>query len=92
MEMASGPSSAAATSGPEVMKATRPSKNGFALVDGVVPLGQIAVDLDKLEPDDPQSALFVAGEDPADQLALDAVGLDEDEGALGHWTDTAAVG
>jgi hypothetical protein len=57
-------------------------------VDGVVALGQLAIDLDELEPDDLEAALFVAGEDPADQLALDAVGLDEDEGALGHCTDT----
>jgi hypothetical protein len=34
----------------------------------------------ELEPDDLQAALFVAGQDATDQLALDTVGLDEDEG------------
>jgi hypothetical protein len=57
-----------------------------------VPLGQIAIHLDKLEPGDLEAALFETGDDTADQLALDAVGLDEDEGALDHCTDTAAVG
>jgi hypothetical protein len=61
-------------------------------MDGVVPLRQLAIDFDELQPDDPQAPLFIAGEYPADKLALDAVGLDEDEGTLGHWTDTAAVG
>ena len=50
----------------------------------VVPLGEVAVDLDQLEADDLEAALLVAREDPTGQLALDAVGLDEDEGAFGH--------
>ena len=45
-------------------------------------LGERAVDVDELEPDDLEAALLVAGEDPPDQLALDAVGLDEDEGSF----------
>ena len=49
-----------------------------------MPLGEVALDVDELEPDDLEAALLVAGEDAPDQLALDAVGLDEDEGAFGH--------
>ena len=41
-------------------------------------------DMDKLQADDLQSALLVAGEDAPDQHALHAVGLDEDEGSFGH--------
>jgi hypothetical protein len=67
------------------MKSTRPSKNGL------VPFRKLAIDFDELESDYPQATLFVAAEDPTDQLSLDAVGLDEDEGAFGHFTNTAAV-
>jgi len=66
IEIASGPSNAMATSGPEVMKATRPSKKRLALVHGVVPLGQIAIHPDKLEPDNLEAALFETGDDTAD--------------------------
>ena len=52
---------------------------------GVVPLGEVAIDLHELEPDELEPARLVAGEDAADQLALDAVGLDEDEGSFGAW-------
>ena len=38
----------------------------------------------ELETDDAQAALLVALDDAADELALDAVGLDEDEGPLAH--------
>ncbi len=53
-------------------------------VDGVVLLGELARYPDELEADDLEAALFVPGEDAADEQALDAVGLDEDEGAFGH--------
>ncbi len=53
-------------------------------VDGVVPLGQLAVDLHELEADDLEAALLEAGEDPARQESLDAVGLDQDEGSFVH--------
>ena len=51
----------------------------------VVPFGEVAVDPHELEPDELEPARLVAREDPADQLALDAVGLDEDEGSFGAW-------
>ncbi len=53
-------------------------------VDRVVLLGQVAAHLDELEPDELEPALLEAADDPADEQALDAVGLDEDEGAFGH--------
>ena len=68
-----------------MMKSTRPAKNGFSRWAVVVPLGEVAIDVDELEPDELEAALLVAGEDAADQLALDAVGLDEDEGPFGAW-------
>ena len=46
--------------------------------------------MDQLESDDLEAALFVAGDDPAGQEPLDAVGLDEYESSLGHFTDTPA--
>ena len=57
----------------------------LAAVGGVVTLGEIAIDLHELEPEEPETTILVAGEDPADQLALDAVGLDEDERAFNTW-------
>jgi hypothetical protein len=53
-------------------------------MDGVVALGEFPVDVDELQADELQAALLEAGEDPADEEALDAVRLDEDEGAFGH--------
>ena len=47
---------------------------------GIVRFGKGAIDLDELEPDDLEAALLVAREDAPHELALDAVGLDEDEG------------
>ena len=40
--------------------------------------------MDELQADELEAALLEPGEDPADQEALDAVGLDEDEGAFSH--------
>ena len=48
-------------------------------------LGVVAVDPDQLETGELEAAFLVARDDPADQLALDAVGLDEDEGSFGAW-------
>jgi hypothetical protein len=53
-------------------------------MDRVVALGEGPVDVDELEADELETALLEAGEDPADEEALDAVGLDEDEGTFGH--------
>jgi hypothetical protein len=61
-------------------------------VNGVVALGQRAIDMDQLEPNDLEATLFVAGHNPAGQLTLDAVGLDEDESSFAHCTDTPADG
>ena len=60
-----------------------PGEERLLAVGGVVPLGEVAIDVDELEADELQAALLVAGEDAADELALDAVGLDEDEGPFG---------
>jgi hypothetical protein len=51
---------------------------------GVVLLGEAALDVHELHPDELESALLVPGEDAAGQLALDAVGLHEDEGSFAH--------
>ena len=59
-------------------------EEGLVGVDGVVALGKRTVDVEQLEADDAQAALLVALDDAPDQLALDAIGLDEDEGALAH--------
>src|SRR5207247_1321772 len=53
-------------------------------MDRVVPLGEVAVHADELEADDLEPALLEPADDPAGQEALDTVGLDEDEGAVGH--------
>ena len=37
------------------------------------------------EPDELEAAFLVAVEDPPDKLALDAVGLDQDEGPFAAW-------
>jgi hypothetical protein len=61
-------------------------------VDRVMTLGEFPVDLNELEPDQLQAALLEAGQDPADEEALDAVGLDEDEGAFGHGITILSLG
>ena len=53
-------------------------------MDRVVLLGELAADVDELEPDELEPALLEPAEDPPDQQPLDAVGLDEDKGAFGH--------
>ena len=59
-----------------------PAEERLLAVDRVVLLGERAVDLDQLEADDLEAALLEPGDDPAHELALDAVGLDEEERAL----------
>ena len=54
--------------------------------------GQLAIDLDQLQADELQATLLEAGQDPPDEQALDAVGLDEDEGAFGHRVTILSVG
>ena len=54
----------------------------LALVLGVVLLAQGAVDLDELQGGDPQALGLEPLEDLADQPALDAIGLEDDQGAL----------
>ena len=83
--IAFGPSSASATSGAGDDELDEPGEERLLAVRRVVALGEVAVDADQLEPDELEAAFLVAREDPADQLALDAVGLDEDEGSFGAW-------
>ncbi len=86
--MALRPSKASATSGAEVMKSTRPPKNGLALMLGVVGLRGRAVGQHQLEADEAQATLLVALDETADQQPLDAVGLDEHKGTFGHVVDS----
>ena len=83
--MTSGPSATAATSGPEVMNATSSPKNGLLGVLGVVLLGDLARSSVRSSQRDQAVALALEpAEHLADQAAGDAVGLDQDQGALGH--------
>ncbi len=59
-----------------------PGEERLLAVGRVVAFREITLDLDKLESHDLQPALLVPLEDPTGQLPLDAVGLDEDEGAF----------
>ena len=57
-------------------------EEGLVAVDRVVLLGQGAVDVHELEADELEAALLEPREHATDELALDAVGLDEEQGAL----------
>jgi hypothetical protein len=70
-----------ATTGPEVMKATRPRRT-VADVLGVVPLGEGAVDAQRLHAAQHETAPLEPRDDLADETAGDAVGLDHDERAF----------
>src|SRR6185503_19226406 len=50
----------------------------------VMLLRELARDVHELQADELEPSLLVAGEDAADELALDAIRLDEDEGPFGH--------
>src|SRR5439155_12978715 len=70
---------------------------GLALVDGVVLLGQRAARLDQLQAGQAQPLLLEALEDGPGQAALQAVGLQQDEGGLhgkprGLWSGPAPAG
>ena len=90
--MAFGPSSARATSGARDDELDQPGEERLLAMRRVMALGEVAIDPHELEPDDLEAASLVAREDPADQLALDAVGLDEDESAFAAWHVFLAVG
>src|SRR4029079_10664441 len=74
----------------------RPEERLLAM-DRVVALGEIAIDVDQLQPGELPSAFLVPREDRAGEQALDAVGLDQDEGAFVHesswdgWSMTGSV-
>lgn len=55
---------------------------GFAFVDGIVLGGQVAGDVHKAGGDDLEAFFLETGDDAADELALDGVGLDDDEGSF----------
>ncbi len=82
--MARGPSRMAATTGPEVMNSSSDAEEGLALVFGVVLAGEIVVDVLELEGRDAQAFAFDPAENLSDQLALNAVGLDQRKGPLSH--------
>ena len=50
----------------------------------VMLLGESALSAHQLQSRDAQATLLVAIDDAPDELALDAVGLDQDEGSLAH--------
>ena len=82
--MTSAPSTTSATSGPEVMNSTSRPKNGLLGVLGVVRLGGLAGRGCAAPGDEAVALALDPAQDLADQAAGDAVGLDQDQGALGH--------
>ena len=90
--MAFGPSSASGHERPRDDEVDQPGEERLLAMRRVVTLGEFAIDPHELEPDDLEAASLVTREDPADQLALDAVGLDEDESAFAAWHVFLAVG
>ena len=80
--MSSGPSRTPTKAGARVMKATSSAKKGFACVLVVVAPGRRLVDPAQLARHEAQAPALEAGQDLADEPALDAVGLHDDEGAL----------
>src|SRR4051794_5008552 len=63
----------------------QPLEERLRAVNVVVALGEVAIDLDELQPDELEAPFLISGQDPSDELALDAVGLHEDEGPFGTW-------
>ena len=80
--IASGPSSATAATGPEVMNSTRPVVEVLAGMHRVVALRHLPWNGQQPQADDLQALPLEARHDLADEPALDAVGLDQDEGAF----------
>src|SRR6185369_4836650 len=70
----------------------QPAEERLLAMRRVMALSEIPIDPHELEPDDLEAASLVTREDPADQLALDAVGLDEDESTFTAWHVFLAVG
>ena len=70
------------------MNSSRTVEERLALVLGVVLLGQPALDRAQLQRDDVSPLRSIRDEDLADQLALDTVGLDQDQGAFDIGTKT----
>src|SRR5690606_17163895 len=61
------------------------TEEGALLVHGVEPLGRLPAELDHARRADPEAGAFDHGEDVADVVLLDGVGLDDAEGAFdGH--------
>ena len=96
--IAFGPSRASATSGARRDEVDQAREERLLAMRRVVPLGERRGRPAQLQPDDLEAAFLVAGEDAAVEQALDAVGLDEDEGAFGHsgllrwWSGSRRVG
>ena len=89
--IARGPSTTAATSGPPVMNSSRLLEERLALVLGVVLLGELALDRAQFERDHVEALALDPGQDLADQLAPDTVGLDQDQGSFGHERSVSAA-
>ena len=82
--IAFGPSSASGDERRRRDEVDQAREERLLAMRGVMALRQRALDVDELEPDDLEPALLVPRQDPTDQLALDAIGLHEDEGAFSH--------
>ena len=90
-----GPIEGERDEGPRRDELDKTAEERLLAMDGVVLLGERAVDVDELEPDDPEASFLVAREDPPDQETLDAVGFDENQCPFGHagapqWSDRAS--
>ena len=73
------PSNTAAMIGDDVMYWTRPLKNGFAVVLGVVLLRERGADLEHADGDDLQAAALQPRDHLAGEAALHRVGLNQYE-------------
>src|SRR5690606_1789687 len=63
------------------------AEEGTILMDGVEALGLFAGHVDLLERHRTEAVLFEHGEDLADQVTANRIGLDDRESALnGHWS------
>lgn len=80
--MAFGPSRTIATTGPDEMNSTRPFEEGALCMHGVVGLSELRAHRGDLQGDNLEATLFESRDHSTSKLALYAVWLDENKGAL----------
>ena len=81
---ARGPSTIAATSGPDVMNSSRDREKRLAVMLGVVRAGQLVADNAHFQRRDGQAFALDTADDLAYQASLDPIGLDQQECPLTH--------